>query len=329
MMGLLELREKLRSIYGRYDMYIMPVIKFVFALVTIVMINANIGYMAMLNNIMVEVLLALICALLPNVFTVLILAGVTIANVYALSLEMALITAVLFVVMYLLYFKFTPKASILVMVTVLMFMMKISCVVPVVAGLIYGVYAVVPAAFGVILYYVINLCSTYSTALTSASDTSSQQLSLILDNIMGNEVLLILLAFSVTIVIVGVIKNTSADYAWIYAIIAGTLVDFVILLTGNVIFSTHLSIISIIIGSVLAAVVGYFMWVLIFSADYRRTERVRYEDDDYYYFVKAVPKISVTTSEVKVKRINAQHSKRIPDNSSRTVKKSVEFDDEI
>ena len=51
--------------------------------------------------------------------------------------------------------------------------------------------------------------------------------------------------------------------------------------------SVLLSIIGLIISYVLA-----FLYVQVFfSADYSRTERIRYEDDDYYYYVKAVPKI--------------------------------------
>ena len=44
----------------------------------------------------------------------------------------------------------------------------------------------------------------------------------------------------------------------------------------------------------------------MFSLDYTRIEHVQFEDDDYYYFVKAVPKITVTTPEKKVKRINTR-----------------------
>ena len=33
----------------------------------------------------------------------------------------------------------------------------------------------------------------------------------------------------------------------------------------------------------------------LFSVDYSRTERVQFEDDEYYYYVKAVPKVVVAT----------------------------------
>ena len=40
------------------------------------------------------------------------------------------------------------------------------------------------------------------------------------------------------------------------------------------------------------------------------TEYLQYEDDDYYYYVKAVPKIAVSAPDVKVQKINARKSSK-------------------
>ncbi|MFQ9120350.1 MAG: hypothetical protein ACLR4N_07255 [Mediterraneibacter faecis] len=37
--------------------------------------------------------------------------------------------------------------------------------------------------------------------------------------------------------------------------------------------------------------------------DYSRTENVQFEDDEYYYYVKAVPKVGVQMPEKQVKHI--------------------------
>ena len=46
----------------------------------------------------------------------------------------------------------------------------------------------------------------------------------------------------------------------------------------------------------MAALLQFFA----FSVDYSRTEYTQFEDDDYYYYVKAVPKLAVTRPEPKV-----------------------------
>ena len=54
---------------------------------------------------------------------------------------------------------------------------------------------------------------------------------------------------------------------------------------------------------VLGAVTGLVLELLFFSVDYSRTENIQFEDDEYYYYVKAVPKVGVAVPEKKVKRI--------------------------
>ena len=60
MTALLELKQKIKEIYGQYEMYILPVMKFVLALVYFLWINANMGYMSRLNNVFLVLILALI-----------------------------------------------------------------------------------------------------------------------------------------------------------------------------------------------------------------------------------------------------------------------------
>ena len=48
---------------------------------------------------------------------------------------------------------------------------------------------------------------------------------------------------------------------------------------------------------------GLVLELVFFSVDYSRTERVQFEDDEYYYYVKAVPKVVVATPEKTVKHI--------------------------
>lgn len=66
MTGFLLLKEKLKSFYGKNDMFIRPVAKFFLALLTICFINGNIGYMHSLKNFFVTIVISLICAALPG-----------------------------------------------------------------------------------------------------------------------------------------------------------------------------------------------------------------------------------------------------------------------
>lgn len=57
----------------------------------------------------------------------------------------------------------------------------------------------------------------------------------------------------------------------------------------------------LIVGNVISVLIGLVLQFFFFNLDYTRTERVQFEDDEYYYYVKAVPKLYVTTSEKQIK----------------------------
>ena len=49
MTALLELKQKIKNLYGQYEIYILPFLRFVLALVYFLWINANMGYMTQQN----------------------------------------------------------------------------------------------------------------------------------------------------------------------------------------------------------------------------------------------------------------------------------------
>ena len=56
--------------------------------------------------------------------------------------------------------------------------------------------------------------------------------------------------------------------------------------------------------------------------DYSRTEIVQFEDDEYYYYVKAVPKVHVAVPEKTVKKINVRQETEMIDTDE--VKQSLD-----
>ena len=71
---------------------------------------------------------------------------------------------------------------------------------------------------------------------------------------------------------------------------------------------TGISIVWLLIGSVLAVLIAKVLEFFVFNVDYSRTERVQFEDDEYYYYVKAVPKVTVAPVAKTVKKINSSRA---------------------
>jgi hypothetical protein len=78
---------------------------------------------------------------------------------------------------------------------------------------------------------------------------------------------------------------------------------------------------ALIIYTVVAVLIGIILEFFVFGGDYTRTERLEYEDDDYYYYVKAVPKALVATSERSIKKINGEADRE----ERRTSEKTADY----
>ena len=308
MATLLEIRQIIKRFYAKYDVYVKAVLKFVLALVSFLMLNSKIGFMQQLRSPVAASVLALVCAFLPVNVMVVIGGGLLIAHAYALSLEACAVTAGLIVVMYLLYFRISSKMGFLLMVTPLCFILGIPCVIPLLGGLLFGPAAAVPAGCGAVIYYLVNYMSQNSTSLgTGELEGGATKVASLVDSLITNkEMFLCVAAMMLTVLVVYFIRRLSVDHSWELAIGIGTVVNIVIHLAGALLPQVSVQILPLLIGSVVSAIITFFVKFFVFSVDYTRTERVQFEDDEYYYYVKAVPKNVIAAPKKTVKKIVSQ-----------------------
>ena len=98
MTKLLEIKDQLIRFYSKYETYLYPIVKFAVALALFTVINTNIGFMEKISRFPVALLLALVCAILPTSAILWIGAIVVLADMYALSMEVALTALILFAI---------------------------------------------------------------------------------------------------------------------------------------------------------------------------------------------------------------------------------------
>ncbi|WMC91603.1 hypothetical protein [Kineothrix sp. MB12-C1] len=320
MTSLLVAKQYLRKIYGKYEVYLTPLFKFLISFICFLAINAQLGYMGRIDNIAVVLVLALMCSFMPSNFVIVISAALVLAHLYSLSFECAAVALVLFLLMFLLYFRFSPKDMLVVVFTPICFWLRIPYVIPITMGLVGTPASVISVSCGVVVYYLIAYIRESSATLVSMEvEDVIVKFRYLIDGILNNEGMIVTLAaFSVTIIIVYLIRRLSIDHSWTIAIAAGALVNVMVLLVGDLMFDTNVSIGGVIVGTVFSAAIAVVIQFFEFNVDYSRTEKVQFEDDEYYYYVKAVPKVTVATPERKVKQINPQKRTR-PSQGTRTV----------
>ena len=312
MTKLLVIREYLKHFYSKYEIYIKPVWKLVLAFIALSVINGKLGYMNRIDNAAVVLIVSLMCSFLPTGCIALFASLFIVLHMYSLSLECALVAMMLLLVMYLLYFRFTPKESIVLLLTPLSFVLKIPYVMPLALGLAKTPASVISVGCGTIIYYFLAFINENATTINVMEDDMTTKFRYLIDGLVNNKAMLVtVIAFSIALIVVYLIRRMSVDHSWTIAMIAGTLVNVVMLLVGDLMFDTKVSIAGVLFGGIVAILLAKVLQFFIFSVDYSRTERVQFEDDEYYYYVKAVPKLSVATPTKTVKKINTQKNQNV------------------
>ena len=122
----------------------------------------------------------------------------------------------------------------------------------------------------------------------------------------------------------------------VLGVLAGALVQLVALVVAYLVLGLPEKIIWLVLSTVAAIFAGVVIQFIFMNLDYARTENVQFEDDEYYYYVKAVPKKMIAKEEKVVKHFGNTGSlgKKIPRHnqeniSKEAIAKDLEIDENI
>lgn len=303
MKSLLKIKEKLKKFVGKNEVFILPVLKFLLTFAALSKINSSIGFMPRLSNGAITLIVALAGSFLPLNLTLVILSIIIIGHVYALSLECAIVVLALFLIMFLLYFRFASKDAVGAILVPLSFVYKVPFVMPVSMGLVGSPASMVSSACGVVVYYVLHYISINAKTFTAVGGEEFDAAKLsafrdLVDSVVNNkEMMVMAVAFAATVLVVYIIRRLSIPYSWSIAIGTGSILCFVIVLIGNSAAHAGISAGAAFGGMIISIILNTILQYFCFDLDYNRTEKVQFEDDEYYYYVKAVPKNTIRLSD--------------------------------
>ena len=309
MNNLFVLRGKMQEIYAKYSEIVDKGIQFVLALTTFFLINNNIGFMKVLGQPVVTLALAVVCTALPVIVTVFAAAALVLCHLYAASLGVMLVTAVIFLIMFAFYLRLIPEKAVIILLTPIAFMLKMPYVIPIACALVAGPSTVLAIVLGVIIFYILRYIKLAVPAF-QGEETAGMltQISAYVKQIFQDKQMwVMIIAFAICFMLVYIIRRHAMDYAWKVAIAVGAVMNIIIITAGNIVLGEHTAYGSLIGGSIIAIVLGLILEFFVFSVDYAKSENLQFEDDEYYYYVKAVPKLTVSTQEKTIKRINERY----------------------
>lgn len=257
---------------------------------------------------MVVIALTVFCAVMPRSVTVIVGFAVITVHLAALSLETALVAVAVFLVMVLLYVRFCSRDLLLLVLVPLSFYFGIPYIMPLAAGVLCGPAAALTVGCGVVIHYYIDYIAVNAVAIQGISATAMiEKIRMAADGLIKNDAMfLAVFSFAAATLVVHIIRKQAIDHAWSVAIFSGAMTNVILNFMGILVFDNGPSIIGLLLGTVIAVPLAILIGFLFMGLDYSRTEKVQFEDEDYYYYVKAVPKMKLQTPSKTVKRINTQ-----------------------
>ncbi len=306
MSTILVWKEQLQNFYAKHSKIIIWAMQFILGTFVFGFINTNVGFIKQYATMPYAIVLAGVCAFLPLTIMVLCASILILVHLYALSLPLMAVTCAVFMVMYIFYFRFTPQMSWLILLTPIAFALKVPFVIPIIFGLLGLPIGVLPITFGTIIFYMLDFIKmNASTYKGGQGHEITESIMIYFRQIMANkEMWVMVIAMIGSLIVVYAIHRSSIAHSWKLASAFGAATAVAIGTAGNIGLNTKISYISMMLGGIAAIFVGLILEILFFAVDYAQTETLQFEDDEYYYYVKAIPKLGVTVPEVSVKHIN-------------------------
>lgn len=313
MIQLLVWKDRIREIYRKYSKVIVPVFRFLAALLVFMLINGQIGYEERLLKLPVVLGLSLFSAFVPSAVLVFLAALVTILHIFAASKILTLIFLLVTLALYFLFARFAPRYGWVVLAIPVLYHFHVPYVIPVVLGLIATPVSALAAGCGVVVHYLFLLIKETAQMATGnmGMEDALAVYTYVLKSLATNRHMMLTIGiFTMVILIVWFVKRLRIQHSFEIAIIAGTVANILMFLLGDLILGVSDELLSMILGSLVSGLIAFVIQYSRFILDYSTVENVQFEDDDYYYYVRAVPKLRVTTPEVNVKTftVGREHS---------------------
>ena len=301
---LLEIRDYIQKFYQKYAAVLNVILRFLAAFITFFATNRVIGFNPYLDHTYTELVFAAVSVVFPVQILLFFEAVFIILHILYVSHYLAFVTAIFFAILYFVYVRFIPKDGYVILSMPVLSSFGAPYILPILLGITADPIAIIPESIGVIVYhYLQNVISVVST---STEDSINLYHLVLKQTFNDKELYITLIVFSIVTIFVYFIRNSKIDYSFEIAIISGGFLNTILLLFMNFFMDININVFRFFITMILSVAFVWLVQLFRLSLNYAGVENLQFEDDEYYYYVKAVPKMTVAAPTNTVKKINTQ-----------------------
>ncbi len=313
MLQLLLIRDRLKSFFRSYKTLIIPIFRFFAAFISYRLINSQIGYYEKITGIVPEIGLSVVSAFFPSAVTVFFAAALTIAHIFSASMFLSVIFIMIIAVLYFMLIRFAPKYGWVVLAIPVLSLLKLGAAVPLTLGLIatpITVFAVIPGVVVASLFNIIKEAVKLAAGSTELED-NLQNYIFVAKSLVENKAMFLMIASSVLVLLTTYfLRRLALAHTSELGILAGMIVNLIVNIAGGLVLGVQVDMVWVFLGTVFSGIIAYIVKFFKFMLDYTAVEHLQFDDDDYYYYVTAIPKLSVTSPNLNILKINDSDSEK-------------------
>ncbi len=328
---ILLIRENTIFFYRRYETFINYILRFFAGLIILNIINSIGCYNEMFASLYEGpmafpflMLMSVLFMILPPTIANAMLAINMVLQI-SVSLEVSVFAFLMFILVLVFYSRLAPKKSFLIVAMILGFYFRIPYAVVLFAGLYCGLTSIIPITIGTYIWGLVPLFSNLVSQATAFSldkidimETFNgflETYKLIFEGLAKSfDALFTAFIFAMIIIAVYAVSRLAIDFSKEVAVGIGALIGVLGFVIGSIIINLNYSILSVFAFSLLSVVLVEIIRFFDIVLDYSKAERVEFQDDDNYYYVKVIPKVIMNkqAAEPKTKERRHEPSKTAP-----------------
>ena len=329
--NILVVRKAVRRFIQKYQTAFELIFKFIITYLAFDQIVTLLNFSTTLSKSVVKLAVGVIGAIVPGIVTILILGITALYEVYSAAPILSLLVLVLFIVIYCFAARFSGKYAYAIIAIPLLVKYDLHYIVPLLLGLTATPMAIFPAISGVLFYCIFKvIVADVSVATFNSVDEALALYLKVINDILGNKDMLVTIAvFSAIIVVMWLFRRLQYSFAFEITIIVGACTGLILYFLAYLKLGTPID--GVVKGTILSVIIVCIVQTFRLILDYTGVQNVQFEYDDYYYYVKAVPKIDVDVPDRFVKagekperpaRIEKRETPKETDESEDTEKES-------
>lgn len=305
-------REKAKNFFQKHYKTVIPILKLFGGLLVFFTLENLYGYSKIWSSVWFIAIMIGLFIIVPIRYDYLISSIFILFNLTNVSFDVAGLYFVFILIVYLLILRLIPNYSWIMVAVPVLFYFKIPCLIPILIGMFCGVSSVVVMGLGIITYFYASYVREVVILLNSATQKETVVAFRKIMQFMSKdgELILTVFIFFLVFIITHMLHRQERDYAWYLSAIFGGITYLILKLMQTLLLEVDISILGVVIHTLLAMIVAMVIQFFQCVIDYSRSEKIQFEDDEYYYYVKIVPKISIPEGNKNIKKISTTSKRR-------------------